>query len=51
MAQGTILTVAGVLVLIVTFVRGPNLGLPRRTGYITGVVLLVVGVVLLIGSR
>jgi len=48
MAQlGSILTFAGVLALVVTFVRGPNLGLSRRTGYIAGVVLLVLGLVLL----
>jgi len=47
MAQGTVLTVAGVLALVVTFVRGPNLGLSRRTGYVAGVVLLVLGLGLL----
>ena len=47
---GIILTVTGVLALVVTFVRGPNLGLSRRTGYIAGVVLLVLGVALLLYS-
>ena len=44
---GIILTVTGVLALVVTLVRGPNLGLSRRTGYIAGVVLLVIGLLLL----
>ena len=44
---GIILTVTGVLALVITAVRGPNLGLSRRTGYIAGVVLLVLGVALL----
>ena len=48
---GIILTVIGVIALVVTYVRGPNLGLPRRTGYVAGVVLLVVGVALLISTR
>jgi hypothetical protein len=47
---GIILTVTGVLALVITLVRGPNLGLSRRTGYISGVVLLVLGVALLIYS-
>jgi hypothetical protein len=48
---GIILTVTGVLALVVTVVRGPNLGLTRRTGYVAGGVLLVVGVALLISAR
>jgi hypothetical protein len=47
---GIILTVTGVLAVVITLVRGPNLGLSRRTGYITGGVLLVLGVALLIYS-
>jgi len=47
---GIILTVTGVLALVITAVRGPNLHLSRRTGYIAGVVLLVLGVALLISS-
>jgi hypothetical protein len=47
---GIILTVTGVVALVVTFVRGPNLGLSRRTGYVAGIVLLVLGVALLIYS-
>ncbi len=34
---GIILTVTGVIALVVTLVRGPNLGLSRRTGHIAGV--------------
>jgi hypothetical protein len=44
---GIILTVTGVLALVITRVRGPNLGLSRRTGYVAGVVLFVLGVLLL----
>jgi len=51
MAQGIILTVTGVLALVVTFVRGPNLGLSPRVGYVTGVVLLVLGLGLLYSTR
>ncbi len=51
MAIGIILAVTGVVALVVTAVRGPNIGLPPRTGYIAGVVLLVLGVALLIVSR
>jgi len=47
---GIILTVTGVLAVVVTLVRGPNLGLSRRTGYVAGGVLLVLGVALLIYS-
>ena len=50
MALGIILTVIGVIALVVTAVRGPNLGLSRRTGYIAGVVLLVLGVAILIAT-
>jgi hypothetical protein len=51
MTLGIILLVIGVIALVVTYVRGPNLGLPRSTGYVAGVVLLVVGVVLLLATR
>jgi hypothetical protein len=51
MTLGIILTVIGVLALVVTAVRGPNLGLSRRTGYITGAVLLVLGVAFLLATR
>lgn len=45
---GIILTVMGLVALIVSLTKGPNLGIPRRTGVIIGAVLLVLGVVLLI---
>ena len=44
---GIILTVTGILAIIITFTRGPNLGMSRRTGLIAGIVLLVLGVLLL----
>lgn len=44
---GIILTVTGILAIIITLTRGPNLGMSRRTGLIAGVVLLVLGVLLL----
>lgn len=47
---GIILAVTGVLALVITFIRGPNLGLPRRTGYVAGVVLVVLGAALLVYS-
>jgi hypothetical protein len=47
---GIILTATGVLAVVVTLVRGPNLGLSRKTGYVAGGVLLVLGVALLIYS-
>ncbi len=42
-----ILTVTGILALIISLTRGPNLGLSRRTGVTVGAVLLVLGVGLL----
>jgi len=45
---GIVLTVTGIIALIVSLTRGPNLGLSRRTGVIIGAVLLVLGIVLLI---
>ena len=47
---GIILAVTGILAIIITLTRGPNLGLSRRTGLIAGIVLLVVGVALLMYS-
>jgi thiamine transporter ThiT len=44
---GIILTVIGILAIIITLTRGPNLGMSRRTGLIAGIVLLVLGVLLL----
>jgi hypothetical protein len=45
---GIILAVTGIIALIVSLTRGPNLGLSRRTGVTVGAVLLVLGGVLLI---
>jgi hypothetical protein len=44
---GVILTVTGILAIVITLTRGPNLGLSRRTGLIAGIVLLVPGALLL----
>lgn len=45
---GIILTVTGIVALVVTLTRGPNLGLSRRAGLIAGFLLLVPGVLLLL---
>ena len=45
---GIVLTVTGAVAIVVTLTRGPNLGLSRRTGLVTGVVLLVLGLALLV---
>jgi uncharacterized membrane protein len=45
---GIILTVTGILAIVVSLTRGPNLNIPRRTGVIAGIVMLVIGVLLLI---
>jgi hypothetical protein len=45
---GIVLTVTGVVALIVSLTRGPNLGISRRAGVASGVVLLVLGAGLLI---
>jgi hypothetical protein len=45
---GIILTVTGVVALIVSLTRGPNLGISRRAGVTIGVVLLVLGAGLLV---
>ena len=44
---GIILTVTGILAIIITLTRGPNLGMSQRTGLTAGIVLLVIGVALL----
>jgi len=44
---GIILAVTGLIALIVSLTRGPNLGISRRTGVTIGAVLLVVGLALL----
>ena len=45
---GIVLTVTGFLAIVVSITRGPNLGISRRTGVITGIVMLALGVALLI---
>jgi hypothetical protein len=45
---GIILTVTGAVALMVSLTRGPNLGISRRTGIITGIGTLTVGVGLLL---
>lgn len=45
---GIVLTVTGVVALIVSVTRGPNLGISRRTGVTTGAALLVLGIGLLV---
>jgi hypothetical protein len=45
---GIVLTVTGAVALIVSLTRGPNLGISRRTGAITGAALLVLGIGLLV---
>jgi hypothetical protein len=47
---GIVLTVTGVVALVVSLTRGPNLGISRRAGVTTGAVLLVLGVVLLLAT-
>jgi len=44
---GIALTVTGLVAIVVSLTRGPNLGLSRRTGVVTGIVLLLLGVALL----
>ena len=45
---GIILTVTGIIALIVSLTKGPNLGLSRRTGVAIGAALLVLGCVLVV---
>lgn len=45
---GIILTVTGIVALIVSLTKGPNLGLSRRTGVTIGAALLVLGAALLL---
>lgn len=44
---GIVLTVTGIVAVVVSLTRGPNLGLSRRTGVTIGLVLLVLGIGLL----
>ncbi len=45
---GIVLTVTGIIALIVSLTRGPNLGISRRTGVTIGAALLVLGIGLLV---
>ena len=45
---GIVLLVTGIVALIVSLTRGPNLGISRRTGVTIGVILLVLGAGLLV---
>jgi hypothetical protein len=45
---GIVLTVTGIVALVVSLTRGPNLGISRRTGVAIGAVLLVLGIGLLV---
>jgi len=47
---GIILMVTGIVALVVSLTRGPNLGISRRAGVIAGIVLLALGVVLLVAA-
>lgn len=40
---GIILVVAGLIALIVSLTKGPNLGISRRTGVVLAVVIMAVG--------
>lgn len=45
---GIVLAVTGLIAVIVSLTRGPNLGLSRRTGVGIGLALLVVGAAMLV---
>jgi len=47
---GIVLTVTGIIALIVSLTRGPNLGMSRGTGVAIGAVLLVLGIALLVAT-
>ena len=47
---GIILGVMGLIALIVSLTKGPNLGISKRTGVIIAVILLALGAGLLIFS-
>jgi hypothetical protein len=47
---GIILTVTGLVAIVVSLTRGPNLGISRRAGVVIGIVMLSVGVLLLVGA-
>jgi len=47
---GIVLAITGLIAILVSVTRGPNLGISRRTGVITGIVLLALGAALLLYS-
>ena len=47
---GIVLTVTGIIAIVVSLTRGPNLGLKRSTGVAIGAVMVVVGVALLVAA-
>ena len=47
---GNVLTVTGLIAIVVSLTRGPNLGLKRSTGVAIGVAMLVAGVALLVAA-
>ena len=48
LVPGIVLLVTGIVALIVSLTKGPNLGISRRTGVTLGAVLLALGAGLLI---
>ena len=45
---GIVLAVTGIVAIVVTLTRGPNLGISKRAGLVAGIVLLTLGVAFLI---
>jgi len=45
---GIVLAVTGIVAIVVTLTRGPNLGMSKRAGLVAGIVLLTLGVAFLI---
>lgn len=45
---GIVLSVTGIVALVVSLTRGPNLGISRRTGVTIGIALLAIGVGMLV---
>ena len=45
---GIVLAVTGIVAIVVTLTRGPNLGISKRAGLVSGIVLLTLGVAFLV---
>jgi len=45
---GIVLAVTGIVAIVVTLTRGPNLGISKRAGLVAGIVLLTLGVAFLV---